>query len=232
MLGTPELGPVQRVDGKPLEPGVPRYIVRPSSFPIDSFALSEAIKIVDFGEAFFDAEPPVTLRTPLAVRAPEVVFGDRIDHRVDPWGVGCLVSRILLAMRASVLSNYIQKLFELITGQPPFDVLMMTPGKLISQMEDNATDQIPERWRERARQLKKPSSPSKQSETGEDITDEIYTLQTWLEEVYFDEHKKSELSPEEIRKVGDLVKTMLQFEPSRRPAAQTMLKDPWFGTET
>lgn len=90
-LGTPEIGQVQRSDGEPLEPGVPRYIVRPSSYPVDSSTLSGPVKIVDFGESFLDTDPPTTLRTPLAVRAPEALFGDQIDHRVDLWGMGCLV---------------------------------------------------------------------------------------------------------------------------------------------
>lgn len=90
-LGAPELGHVKRLDGEPLEQGKPRYIVRPSSFPIDSSNLSETVKIVDFGEAFFDADPPTTLRTPLVVRAPEVLLGDQLNHRVELWGMGCLV---------------------------------------------------------------------------------------------------------------------------------------------
>lgn len=95
-------------------------------------------------------------------------------------------------------------------------------------MEESAADQLPERWREQARQLKGPSPVP----TKEEATEDGYTLQTWLEEVYFEEGKENELGSEDIRKVGDLVKTMLRFEPSSRATAQTMLKDPWFGSES
>lgn len=74
---------------------MPSYLVQPTSFLVDSvresLRSSPIVKIIDFGESFFDDQAPVKLHTPLAVRAPEVVFGDRIDHRVDMWSMGCLV---------------------------------------------------------------------------------------------------------------------------------------------
>lgn len=50
-------------------------------------------------------------------------------------------------------------------------------------------------------------------------------LQQWLEEVYFDEDKKAELSLEDARKVGELVRKMLWFEPSSRETASSVLKN-------
>lgn len=94
MLGKPEIGYVQRKDGKVLDHGMPEYIVRPASYRRRSFSPSNAIKIIDFGESFFATAPPETLHTPLPVRAPESVFGDRLDYRVDLWSIGCMVSRI------------------------------------------------------------------------------------------------------------------------------------------
>lgn len=51
-----------------------------------------SIKIVDFGQSFSNDECPGTLNTPLPVRAPEIIFKDRIDYRVDLWSMACLVS--------------------------------------------------------------------------------------------------------------------------------------------
>lgn len=92
-LGKPEIGHVQRTDGRPLEAGVPEYIVRPAVFWSPSW-LSHEIKIIDFGESFLQSSVPQILHTPLAVRAPEIIFKDPLDYRVDLWSMGCLVSLI------------------------------------------------------------------------------------------------------------------------------------------
>lgn len=97
-LGKPETGLLRRNDGKPLEPGMPKYLVRPTSYPavLSSF---HPIKIVDFGESFLSNDIPDTLHTPLPVRAPEIIFGDKLDHRVDLWSMGCMVSSDLEGTR-------------------------------------------------------------------------------------------------------------------------------------
>ncbi|TID13091.1 kinase-like protein [Venturia nashicola] len=48
----------------------------------------QAIKIVDFGESFMSDDVPDTLHTPIAVRAPEVIFGEKLDLRMDLWSMG------------------------------------------------------------------------------------------------------------------------------------------------
>ena len=96
ILGKPDIGCVQRKNNKPLEPGVPEYIVRPASglkLPSRSLLLNP-IKIIDFGQSFMPTAVPHTLRTPIAVRAPEVIFKDNLDYRVDLWSMGCMVSEI------------------------------------------------------------------------------------------------------------------------------------------
>lgn len=68
---------------------MPEYLVRPASY---SSQLSDTVKIIDFGESLLQQTVPATLRTPLVTRAPEVIFGDKLDYRVDLWSLGCLVS--------------------------------------------------------------------------------------------------------------------------------------------
>uniref|UniRef100_A0A093VIB6 non-specific serine/threonine protein kinase n=1 Tax=Talaromyces marneffei PM1 TaxID=1077442 RepID=A0A093VIB6_TALMA len=125
-LGQPKIGYVQRTDEKPLEAGVPKYIVRPAVFQSQSW-LSHEIKIIDFGESFLPGSIPQTLHTPLAVRAPENIFQDSFDYRVDLWSMGCM-------------------LFELFVGQPPFDTIMKTPAILedsFDAMPSESTEEIP-----------------------------------------------------------------------------------------
>lgn len=101
MLGKPDIGYVQRTDGKDLEPGMPKYIVMPVSYQTQSWNIAQSIKILDFGESFIHTEVPQTLHTPLCVRAPEVIFKDRIDYRVDLWSMGCMVCERILDPSAS-----------------------------------------------------------------------------------------------------------------------------------
>jgi hypothetical protein len=87
MLGQPEVGYVRRSDGRNLEAGIPEYIVRSTSYRTHSWNSAHSIKIIDFGESFLNTAVPQTLHTPLSVRAPAVIFQDRIDYRVDLWSM-------------------------------------------------------------------------------------------------------------------------------------------------
>lgn len=91
MLGKPETGHVRRRDGKRLEPGIPKYVVKPTSHLNQLRNSAPTIKIIDFGQSFLPTAVPQTLHTPLPVKAPEVLFKDSFDYRVDLWSMGCMV---------------------------------------------------------------------------------------------------------------------------------------------
>lgn len=91
------------MNGAALGDHLPPYIVRPTSFSfVDRKSLrpTQVVKIIDFGEAFLKSTAPAALHTPLAVRAPEAMFGDRIDHRVDLWSLGCMVLLLPMLMHS------------------------------------------------------------------------------------------------------------------------------------
>ena len=67
------------------------------------------------------------------------------------------------------------QLFELYTGQPPFDVVMLSPDVLMRQMKELATDRVPERWIARSNRLK----ASLGEHPAEPVNDQA--LQQWLE---------------------------------------------------
>ncbi|KAJ5322394.1 hypothetical protein N7452_010683 [Penicillium brevicompactum] len=203
ILGAPEIGHIRRSDGKDLEPGVPEYIVRPTSrwtrlWNPDS---TPSVKLIDFGEAFLQTAPPQVLHTPLPVRAPEAIFEDRIDYRVDLWSMGCM-------------------LFELFMGQPPFDSFLITPGILVGQMREMAGDNLPERWHDKWKRMS-AGGYSTAEEPGPN-------LQEWLDEVYFDHPQSPDLTREDVARLGQIIGTLLQFEPSARASAGQVLDDPWF----
>ncbi|CAI7596318.1 unnamed protein product [Penicillium glandicola] len=201
ILGKPDIGYVRRRDGKNLEPGIPEYIVRPTAYRTHYWNLAQSIKILDFGESFSHTTVPQTLHTLLPVRAPEVIFQDRIDHRVDLWSMGCM-------------------LFELFLGQPPFDTVMITPKILVGQMREMASDSLPERWQEIWDKMNTDDGGTAES-TGPN-------LQDWLEEVYFDSPQSPDLTREDVARLGQIIGRLLLFEPSKRASAREILDDPWF----
>lgn len=57
--------------------------------------------------------------------------------------------------------------------------------------------------------------------------DIIYSLQGWLEEIYFDGTKVEDLGKADIRRIGALIRRMLRLEPSVRAPARDVLQDCW-----
>ena len=95
---------------------------------------------------------------------------------------------------------------------------MLTPPLLVQQMMGFATDGLPSRWQVKWQAMQ------------EDLPheDHSYTLQEWLEEVYFDNDKHADFTREDIARVGKLIARMLKFEPSLRATASDALADAWF----
>lgn len=85
-------------------------------------------------------------------------------------------------------------------------------------MLETASDELPERWRQKWQTMDSTS-------TGDKIEN---NFQEWLEETYFDGVRKEDFTREEIIGLGALVLRLLRFEPSARASAQEILQDPWF----
>ncbi|KAF2857528.1 hypothetical protein K470DRAFT_223186, partial [Piedraia hortae CBS 480.64] len=50
----------------------------------------DEIKLLDFGQTFYLYSPPDELATPLYYRAPEIVFHEKVDEKIDVWNTGML----------------------------------------------------------------------------------------------------------------------------------------------
>ena len=98
---------------------------------------------------------------------------------------------------------------------------MTTPTILVRQMLEMSSDGLPERWQQ-SWCVMDSKTPGEKSN---------YTLQEWLEEMYFDGERNEDLTREDILKVGELVRRMLRFEPSMRTSAREILQDSWFKGE-
>ena len=109
-------------------------------------------------------------------------------------------------------------MFELVTGQPPFDVVMLTPPMLVQQMIELIDDELPSRWQVKWKEME-----------GEGLQQQdAWKLQSWMEEVYFDDNKHLEFTRDELRAIAKLIARLMRFEPSTRATPSELLADSWF----
>lgn len=91
-------------------------------------------------------------------------------------------------------------------------------------------DTLPDRWKLACQDLLSNEKRPPLSPSGEQEEDRTYTLQSWLEETYYNSgvEKRTDLSREEILHVGKVIGRMLRLEPGDREEAGEVLGDEWF----
>lgn len=92
VLGDPIIEQVVRIDGKPLEIGLPTQLVEAATWIGWADEDYEDIRLLDFGESFLQGEEPERLAQPGDLRVPETIFTESFDYRLDLWRAGCAVS--------------------------------------------------------------------------------------------------------------------------------------------
>ncbi|KAJ4253317.1 hypothetical protein NW762_010472 [Fusarium torreyae] len=189
-----EMAAVKRVDNDALAANVPPYLIRPASF-----RMKEQFNAIALGQnnRFW--------RSILQQQTSEYITysATRARSRSRLWG----------HIRSS--SRYF---FELITGQPPFDVSMLAPQILVQQMMDFATDDLPLRWRAKWEEMRE----------GLPEEDDSIELEEWLSEVYSDSEKEDEFTSQDMTTATRLIGRMLKFEPSFRATPSEILEDIWW----
>ena len=90
-LGSPKYEPLTRIDGAPLENGLPSQLVKAADWTEWIDEDEEDIRLFDFGESFFHGHEPDKLAQPGPLRVPETIFTDSFDYRVDLWRAGSVV---------------------------------------------------------------------------------------------------------------------------------------------
>ena len=95
---------------------------------------------------------------------------------------------------------------------------MTTPAVLVRQMLETVSDDLPDRWQKKWRNMNEALSDNNST----------CPLQSWLEEMYFDGERSEDMSREDIGRVGVLIGSMLRLEPSARAPPKAVLQDAWF----
>lgn len=88
VLGASKIEPLARKDGAPLSQELPTQLVESASWEdwidwIDEY--KEEVRFLDFGESFLRGEEPERLAQPTGLQAPETLFTENFDYRVDLW---------------------------------------------------------------------------------------------------------------------------------------------------
>jgi serine/threonine-protein kinase SRPK3 len=91
VLGFPEIEPLARIDGAPLDNGLPTQLVKAAEWVDWIDEDEEDIRLLDFGESFLEGEQPEKLAQPSNLQVPETIFTDHFDYRLDLWRAGCMV---------------------------------------------------------------------------------------------------------------------------------------------
>jgi non-specific serine/threonine protein kinase len=136
---------LNRIDGK-VDLWAPKYLLAPLSlYDYTSLDLDPLVKLADFGggktnavsggttprrsannlKAFLEAPSAGTPPTPAALRAPELILGERLTTGVDVWSFGCLI-------------------FQLLTGGPLFQVESLDGDRFDEEANDGHLVQITE----------------------------------------------------------------------------------------
>ncbi len=145
-----------------------------------------------------------------------------LNPRIAPYWLQPLIKGSMSIIATLYQAYNPWKLFELFTGQPPFDSIMITPPALVRQMLDTTGNELPQRWQPAWRAME----DANKMEFGQ-----THKLQEWLKEVYFDRDMEVSLTREDIVKVGKLVRKLLRLEPLERASARDLLQDSWFQEE-
>lgn len=105
VLGPPESEALARLDGNPLEKGLPNRLVKAAGRDDWIDEDDEDLRIIDLGESFLQAAEPQTLAQPGSLQAPETIFTNSFDYRVDLWRAGCVVRALHLNFQRRILTS-------------------------------------------------------------------------------------------------------------------------------
>lgn len=92
-MGEPDIESVDLDNDAPLRSGMPRYRVATALYPYEQEPALGSTKIIDFSRCCYASESPSTeFQTLVCLLPPEQIFDGKLDHQMDIWSLGCMVS--------------------------------------------------------------------------------------------------------------------------------------------
>lgn len=172
IIGTPVVEELIREDGQPVEPRFPKHLVRRAEWFEWFDEENEDIRLLDWGESFRVGEEPTHLAQPIDYKAPETIFTDHLDYRVDLWRAGLVVRLIFYPFyllpflsltvfifypsTSNMLTSF--QIYHMVVGYKPF-MTFHEDASLVSQMIGFVED-LPDEWKGKWLKMKEESEES------------------------------------------------------------------------
>ncbi|KAL9624169.1 MAG: hypothetical protein Q9160_001691 [Pyrenula sp. 1 TL-2023] len=205
-LGTPQRGTISRKDGKPLEKGIPEYLVKPVEYEPKTVKHLHDIQLVDFGESFFISSPPSSVFTPISLHPPELVFRRNLTEAVDIWNLGSTT-------------------YELVTGRSPFEAVF--DDKFLIPQFQKIIGGVPDRWVEVA--LKRGILKDRPEVRADSSAEGFLPLKQEIQRSYSDDCEKDtlQLTAKDLDLLEQYIRKMLIVDPKQRATADALLNEMW-----
>ncbi|OBT63363.1 hypothetical protein VE03_07236 [Pseudogymnoascus sp. 23342-1-I1] len=126
IIGSPKIEPLARIDGAPLRPGLPKELVKAVEWDNWIDEDEENIRLLGFSQTFTQGAEPERIDQPSDLKAPETIFTDRFDYRLDLWRVGFAI-------------------YFFVFGVMPFQYTFGVDSDLVDQMI-NFVEDLPAEW--------------------------------------------------------------------------------------
>ncbi|XHG09836.1 hypothetical protein AWENTII_012874 [Aspergillus wentii] len=219
ILGEPIKSEVTTYSGQPLPGTARKYLVDSIDFyDLDPQFLTDQIYVIDFGESFDLSHPPKTLGTPRSYCAPELLLGEPPSIASDLWALACTLFTIRMG----------RKIIDLFDNEPDdylyFLVLMLGPlpepwwSTTWEGCRDWFQDEPDSEWRA----VQKDLTPVKEIRAVEDL------LKLGVEV----EGEIRDISQEEVKVLGDLLRQLTRFRPEERLSIKGVQEHEWFSLES
>ncbi|OHE98451.1 serine/threonine-protein kinase SRPK3 [Colletotrichum orchidophilum] len=242
---------LRRIDGK-LDKWAPKYLA--VAEPMSDYALSgqgELTKLSDLGGAFCIDDPPLSVVTPVSLRAPEAILNEALGTGIDMWSFGCLVYELFTGTALFQLppfglsdnrikDEHLIQLTDIIGPLP--ETLSAKWPNLTKYYGSNGErlDARPMDFEEEfsndgnSHHTLSDAEPNEfdddmdafESEVSERGPPQVYES---LEEL-IRAHKANDMDDEEEKQIVSLLRSVFQYDPSHRPFAAALLEDPWLAT--
>lgn len=205
ICGAPRTVLVRRVDGMPLDDSVPKCGVEEALGRLSDISLySGALKLSDFGCAFFADDPPSEIDFFGPYIAPEQYCTGHIGYPTDVWALGCAI-------------------FLILSGRDFFGIPDDSVGKVFSIMSDTLgepPEYILRSWEGRVSEdFKVSNNPSRP------LAARIRELR-YGNELLGMKNREYEFSDSDIALLTDLLGSMLRYEPNERLTMEAVLNHP------
>ena len=154
--------PLEQIDGIPLGNELPAQLVEAIDWAGWEDKDNEDIRLLDFGESFYQEHKPKRLAQPGSLKVPETILTDYFDYRVDLWRTGCMVYEDIVSLKEICLQRYkLQIYFFLFTTWPFFYI--GGDHLLITQMI-GLVEKLPAEWEPKWKSISKIPNDNKPEE--------------------------------------------------------------------